>query len=444
MNMIQRASRLALPLFSLIALAACGGSSGDKAEEEGFNQGYVQFYNGAANSANSSFTVNEIAAGSATFGDASNMLAIEPGSYKYQLKNASSSNLIKEADITLNKGEKTLLLMSGDVANPTILSLTHKREEKFDDQFRVFVANLSSNYDKVDIYTAAEADDFSKATLLETVASKEITKTGKMLKRGKYKLFITTAGSKTPFFEAAAYNFQYTTSYVMVVRDKLGPMVNQVSLDLVGNSTTVEALEHRLAKGQVRIYNSLDNQQGQIAINNLPVSDLIQDTLTNYIQLDKNDYSLAVLNEKNELLLNNVLLTINAGQSKSVLLFRDAEQKVGAVSFTEKNLPQVDEHEINVANLVPDFKNLHFYFVRQNETIESAKFHVKALEFKKYASLVLPKDFYSISLVNVAENGTISLLDKTAVLQLEAGKNYILAAEPSAAAPSGYKITLVK
>lgn len=212
MNMIQRASRLALPLFSLIALAACGGSSGDKAEEEGFNQGYVQFYNGAANSANSSFTVNEIAAGSATFGDASNMLAIEPGSYKYQLKNASSSNLIKEADITLNKGEKTLLLMSGDVANPTILSLTHKREEKFDDQFRVFVANLSSNYDKVDIYTAAETDDFSKATLLETVASKEITKTGKMLKRGKYKLFITTAGSKTPFFEAAAYNFQYTTS----------------------------------------------------------------------------------------------------------------------------------------------------------------------------------------------------------------------------------------
>src|SRR3990167_4278575 len=216
MNMIQRDSRLALPLFSLIALAACGGSSGDKAEE-GFNQGYVQFYNGAANSSNSSLTVNDQTAGSAIFGDASNMLAIEPGSYKYQLKNATSSALIKEADITLNKGEKTLLLVAGDAANPSILSLTHKREEKFDDEFRVYVANLSANYDKVDIYTAAETDDFSKATLLETVSAKEVTKTGKMLKRGKYKLFVTTAGSKTPFFEAAAYNFQYTTSYVMVV-----------------------------------------------------------------------------------------------------------------------------------------------------------------------------------------------------------------------------------
>ncbi len=442
MNMIQRASRLALPLFSLIALAACGGSSGDKAEE-GFNQGYVQFYNGAANSANSALTVNDQAAGSAIFGDASNLLALEPGTYKYQLKNATSTALIKEADITLNKGEKTLLLMAGDAANPSILTLTHKREEKFDDESRVFVANLSANYDKVDVYTAAETDDFSKATLLESVSAKEITKTGKMLKRGKYKLFITTAGSKTPFFEAA-YDFQYTTSYVMVVRDKLGPMVNQVSLDVVGNSTTVTALEHRLAKGQVRIYNSLDNQQGQIAINNLPVADLVQDTLTDYIQLDKNDYSIAVLNQNNELLLNNVLLTINAGQSKSVLLFRDAEQKVGLVSFTEKNLPQIHEHEINVANLVPDFKNLHFYFVRQNETIESAKFHVKALDFKKYATLVLPKDLYSISLVQVAENGTISLLDKTDTLQLEAGKNYILAAEPSTVAPSGFKITLVK
>jgi len=389
-------------------------------------------------------TVNDQAVGSAIFGDASNMLAIEPGTYKYQLKNATSTALIKEADITLNKGEKTLLLMAGDATNPSILTLTHKREEKFDDEFRVFVANLSANYDKVDVYTAAETDDFSKATLLESVSAKEITKTGKMLKRGKYKLFITTAGSKTPFFEAAAYNFQYTTSYVMVVRDKLGPMVNQVSLDVVGNSTTVEALEHRLAKGQVRIYNSLDNQQGQIAINNLPVADLVQDTLTDYIQLDKNDYSIAVLDQNNQLLLNNVLLTINAGQSKSVLLFRDAEQKVGLVSFTEKNLPQIHEHEINVANLVPDFKNLHFYFVRQNETIESAKFHVKALDFKKYATLVLPKDLYSISLVQVAENGTISLLDKTDMLQLEAGKNYILAAEPSTVAPSGYKITLVK
>lgn len=443
MNMIQRASRLALPLFSLIALAACGGSSGDN-EEEGFNQGYVQFYNGAANSANSSLTVNDQVAGTAIFGDASNMLNVEPGSYKYQIKNATSAALIKEADITLNKGDKTLLLMAGDAANPSILSLTHKREEKFDDEFRVFVANLSSNYDKVDIYTAAEADDFSKATLLESVSAKEITTTGKMLKRGKYKLFVTTAGSKTPFFEAAAFNFQYTTSYVMVVRDKLGPMVNQVSLDIIGNSTTVDALEHRLAKGQVRIYNSLDNQQGQISINNLPVTDLVEDTLTDYIQLDKNDYSIAVLDQNNELLLNNVLLTINAGQSKSVLLFRDAEQKVGLVSFTEKNLPQIHEHEINVANLVPDFKNLHFYFVRQNETIESAKFHVKALDFKKYATLVLPKDFYSISLVHVADNGTISLLDKTETLQLEAGENYILAAEPSTVAPSGFKITLVK
>ncbi|CAI3801394.1 DUF4397 domain-containing protein [Rheinheimera sp. MM224] len=443
MNIIQRASRLALPLFSLIAIAACGSSSDDNAEE-GFNQGYVQFYNGAANSANSSFTVNDQVAGAAIFGDASNMLSVEPGSYKYQIKNATSAALIKEADVTLNKGDKTLLLMAGDAANPSILTLTHKREEKFDDEFRVFVANLSSNYDKVDIYTAAETDDFSKATLLESVSAKEITTTGKMLKRGKYKLFITTAGSKTPFFEAAAFNFQYTTSYVMVVRDKLGPMVNQVSLDIIGNSTTVDALEHRLAKGQVRIYNSLDNQQGQIAINNLPVSDLVEDTLTDYIQLDKNDYSIAVLDQNNELLLNNVLLTINAGQSKSVLLFRDAEQKVGLVSFTEKNLPQIHEHEINVANLVPDFKNLHFYFVRQNETIESAKFHVKALDFKKYATLVLPKDFYSISLVHVAENGTISLLDKTDTLQLEAGENYILAAEPSTVAPSGFKITLVK
>ncbi|WP_419571861.1 DUF4397 domain-containing protein [Rheinheimera sp.] len=443
MNLKTQGIRLVVPLLSALVLAACGGSGSDS-NEEGFNKSYIQFYNGAANSANTSLTVKDTAAGTATFGDASNMLTIDPGSYTYQLKNAQSSALIKEATIDLKQSEKTLLVMTGDVANPTILSLVHKREESFDDQFRAFSANLSVNYKNVDMYTAGENEDFSKAVLLESLSDKELTSTGKMIKRGKLKLFLAVTGQTTPFFESAAYDFKYTTSYVLIVRDKIGPMQQQVAVDILLNSTTVESLEHKDAKGQIRIYNSLDNQQGQIAINNLPVADLQQDSLTPYLEFSKGDYSISVLNEQNQLLLNNVLLTVNSGQTKAVALFKDADNKVGLVNFVERNLPQIHEHEVNVLNLTPDFKNLHFYFVRANETIETARYHVKALEFKKQQAVTLPDDLYSISLVQVADNGTISLLDKTALLEFVDGANYILTAEPSAQAPSGYKINLVK
>ncbi|MFC4654717.1 DUF4397 domain-containing protein [Rheinheimera marina] len=443
MNLKTQGIRLVVPLLSALVLAACGGSSSDS-NEEGFNKSYIQFYNGAANSANTSLTVKDTAAGTATFGDASNMLTIDPGSYTYQLKNAQSSALIKEATLDLKQSEKTLLVMTGDVANPTILSLVHKREESFDDQFRAFSANLSVNYKNVDLYTAGENEDFSKAVLLESLSDKELTSTGKMIKRGKLKLFLAVTGQTTPFFESAAYDFKYTTSYVLIVRDKIGPMQQQVAVDILLNSTTVESLEHKDAKGQIRIYNSLDNQQGQIAINNLPVADLQQDSLTPYLEFSKGDYSISVLNEQNQLLLNNVLLTVNSGQTKAVALFKDADNKVGLVNFVERNLPQIHEHEVNVLNLIPDFKNLHFYFVRANETIETARYHVKALEFKKQQAVTLPDDLYSISLVQVADNGTISLLDKTALLEFVDGANYILTAEPSAQAPSGYKINLVK
>ncbi|WP_337840465.1 DUF4397 domain-containing protein [Rheinheimera sp.] len=443
MNLRTQGIRLVVPLLSAFVLVACGGSD-SKSDDEGFNKSYIQFYNGSANSANTSLTVKDTAAGTATFGDASNMLTIDPGSYTYQLKNAQSSALIKETTVDLKQSEKTLLVMTGDVANPTMLSLVHKREESFDDQFRAFSANLSVQYKNVDLYTAAETEDFSKAVLLESLSDKELTQTGKMLKRGKLKLFLTVAGQKTPFFESAAYDFKYTTSYVLIVRDKIGPMQQQVAVDILLNSTTVESLEHKDAKGQIRVYNSMDNQQGQIAINNLPVAELQQDSLTPYLEFVKGDYSISVLNEQNQLLLNNVLLTVNPGQTKAVALFKDADNKVGLVSFVERNLPQIHEHEVNVLNLTPDFKNLHFYFVRSNETIETARYHVKALEFKKQQALTLPDDFYSISLVQVADNGTISLLDKTAVLEFTDGANYILTAEPSAQAPSGYKINLVK
>src|SRR5690606_27227476 len=157
----------------------------------------------------------------------------------------------------------------------------------------------------------------------------------------------------------------------------------------------------------------------------------------------KGDFSLSVRDESGNLLLNSALLSLAAGESKAVLLYNNADEQAEALTVVEKDTPQLQAHDVVVANLVPDFEKLQFYFVRQNETISNARYNVKNLEFKKQQTINLPKDYYAISLVQVADNGSTTLLDKTASMMLENGKHYTLLAEKDDTAPSGYKLKLV-
>ena len=180
-----------------------------------------------------------------------------------------------------------------------------------------------------------------------------------------------------------------------------------------------------------------------MALDNSTVTNLSAGELSDYLALNKGDFSLSVRDGDNQLLLNSALLSISAGDSKAVLLYADAQQQVEALAINEPATPQVQAHDVIVANLASDFDKLQFYFVRENETIADARYSVKNLAFKKQQSINLPKDYYAIALVHVAENGSTTLLDKTDSLQLTPGQRYMLLAEQDAAAPSGYKLTLV-
>src|SRR5690606_24136764 len=122
----------------------------------------------------------------------------------------------------------------------------------------------------------------------------------------------------------------------------------------------------------------------------------------------------------------------------------NTKQQAQIMALAEATKPQLQSHDINVVNLVTDVDRLQFYFVRQDETIADARYAVKNLAFEQQQSLVLPKDSYDIALVYIAENGSAILLDRLFSQQLEPSKHYMLLAEPDVAAPSGYKLTLVK
>lgn len=429
----------ALVMASALLLSACGGSSSDDAAQA---NSYLQFYNGAAGSGNTMLTAGDTTIGTAAFGDVSSVVALSADSYRLTLKDVASSSELMTKDLVLTADKKSLFILTEQDSQYDFLTLNISREATAEGKFNLQLVNLSAQYDQLDVYIAAVGNSFANATKLDTLSTDEVSASIATQDKGEYRFFLAAPGSQTPFFTTAAVNFAYQNTYVAIVRDKNGPVAGQMSLDLVLNSSSVSAYNDVNAPAQFRLYNSLSNDVS-VTLDNTAVANVAAGALSAYQQHSKGDFSLSVHNGSGSLLLNSALLSLGAGESKTVLLYNSAAGATEALTVTEQDSPQLKSHDVLVANLVPDFERLQFYFVRQHETISSAKYHVKNLAFKKQQAINLPLDYYAIALVRVADNGSTTLLDKTDQIQLTPGKHYMLMAEQDDAAPSGYKLKLV-
>lgn len=429
----------ALVMASALLLSACGGSSSDEAAQA---NSYLQFYNGAAGSGNTMLSAGDTTIGTAEFGDVSSVVALSADSYSLTLKDVASSSELMSQELVLNAEKKALFILTQQDSQYDYLTLNISREATDEGKFKLQLVNLSAQHDQLDIYIAAVGNGFANATKLDTLSTLEVSAELAAQDTGEYRFFLTTPGSQTPFFTTAAVNFAYQNTYVAIVRDKEGPVAGQMSLDLVLNSSSVSAYDDVNAPAQFRLYNSLVDDVS-VSLDNTAVATVAAGELSAYQQQSRGDFSLSVQNDSGSQLLNSALLSLGAGESKTVLLYNNADGAAEALTVTEQDSPQLKSHDVIVANLVPDFERLQFYFVRQHETISSAKYHVKNLAFKKQQLINLPLDYYAIALVQVADNGSTTLLDKTEQIQLTPGKHYMLMAEQDDAAPSGYKLKLV-
>ncbi|OEY71045.1 hypothetical protein BI198_10250 [Rheinheimera salexigens] len=426
-----------IAVTAMFTLVGCGGSSSsDKVSDS-----YVQFYHAAPNAANTSLKVGDTLIGNATFADVSSLTAVAADSYTISFDETLGEQQLLTEQARFVAGEKTLFIMTETEQQYDYLSLSFKRDDSLDKAFNVYFVNLSQQ-PELDIYMSAENETFAEAELIEALSAKAISS---MVSKatGKYNLYLTAAGHTTPLFVSKGLNMAYTSSYVIILRDQHGPIANQLVADVILNSSTVASFKHLDANAQFRLYNSLE-QAVQLAVDNQPVLSLQPGENSGYQMTHKGDYSLNISTADNQSLLTGGLLSLAAGDSKAVLLYSNANQQAQIMALAEATKPQLQSHDINVVNLVTDIERLQFYFVRQDETIADARYAVKNLAFEKQQSLVLPKDSYDIALVHIAENGSAILLDRLFSQQLMPSKHYMLLAEQDAAAPSGYKLTLVK
>ncbi len=446
---------LALALCSL-TLTACGGSS-DKGVSDTYPDAYIQFYNGSANSANTTLNLiksdsTELAVGSATFADASALTSVDATSYSVELEWTPASGetaTVLTDKVTLNKSEKTLLVMLGDFSKPELLSLKFSRDDTLSSQFKVALLNLINDSNSYDLYLSKSDQAFSDAKLVNTATYKSLTQF-QTNTTGNYIFYVTKGGDKTVLYKSDITALSYETEYVIALRKSAGAAANgKLALDVIANTTTVVNLEDVTSNASFRVYNSINSTStGNVFLGDAATSPVITnlaaDTLSAYTAVAAGDYRVSLQDQQGNLVMRNALMTLSQGAVKSIVFYTDKTEKAASITVSDSKTPQVYDFVFNAVNTIGDYDQVSLYFVKPGYTMDTTPYYVSTLNYASQASVTLPAGEYTMFLVHKDNNNNKVLLAQTELTTLQSGSNYLLVAESEPYSLSGYKLSLQK
>lgn len=445
--------QLIIPITSLFVLSACGGGSSSEGNDT-YPSSYLQFYNGSSNSATTTLTLTdsdevESTLGSAAFGDATALTTVDTETYDLAFTytdNSGDVQTVLEDQVSMKTSQKTVLFMVDNYEAPKLLNLSFLRDDGLDDQFKVYFANLLAENKTMDLYISSSTEDFDDADFVATVGQNAFNE-AVTFDIGSYILYLTDSGSKEVVLQSPVYSFSYETEYILALRDNAGPLKRKIALDVIGNTTTVYPLEDVNSNAQFRVYNSLnDLDPAQIyagSTNGTPVfADVAADTLTSYVEIPHGDYRVTLTANEGSSQIPNGLLTLNQGQSKSLIFYRDENDQPTVMSVTDSATPQVYDFVFNVVNVIPDFENVSIYFVPPGKTMETTLYYISSINDATSASITLPLDSYRVLLVRKDLNNNKTLLAQTDEIEFIQGSSYLLVAEKDPDTETGYKISL--
>ena len=451
-------TKLFFKLLIAISFSACliaCGSSDDKDEETSYSESYVQFYNGSAASA---LTYMRIAdgktLGSAVYGDVTSLMTVESGDMGLELYRQGSDNkevLVDDLQLSLKKGQKSLLILSGQ--SQELSAHTFERQE-LSNKFRLFGSSVVEGDNRYDVYMAEAGEAFSEAHKLGTLGYQEFSEfaywggsAGEQFSLGDYVIYLTLPGQTEAIFQSTSVSFGFSTEYALLIRATAGANSGNLEVDLVANSSSVATYPDINESAQYRVYNSAD---GLVKVtlagsgDNQNTLDVAAKTISDFNDLSFGSYGLSASFVNNDGAgFNNHFITLNQGESKALVLYYNADNVLSSLAFNESTLPQSYQYQIEIVNLIADFSSLEIYFIRANETLDTAKYHVSALNFAKTKRITLPDDNYEI-LVLAESDGNQLLLERSAQIEFEQGKNHIISLEKDATSATGYVIRLLK
>lgn len=440
-----------------VVLATVAACSSDDSESTS-SASYIQYYNGSANSTSTVLILDDYAYSAVSFADS--LPRYEYGTGTTELEIAGFNALgdevtLYQSTIELSDADNHLFMLVGDYSEPELIDIVYNRSELDElnsdesgdySKMQVLVAHAAMGESSLDAYFGKQGEGFDSATMLDSLSYKSYSNE-QMFDTGEYVLYLTESGKTVPIFTTTLLELTDKTVYKLIIRNSFGPGGVKITVDNVDSTGTPEQYVNIDANAEYRLFNGLNNRDmidAQIVSNQESqyLYDLEQNQLTEFKAIGYNDYGVTITNSaSNQILANNLLITFNQDESKTIVVYEDELGDAKGMTISHDHRPRAFEHQIGLANLVPEFDELMIYFVRSSETIESAEYKLTGVEFTELSSISLPSDDYEISVVFKDENDTLTLLYQSDVVQFNQAGNYTMVLTPDDTEALGYRLT---
>jgi hypothetical protein len=473
----------------------------DSSDDDSSGEGYVKLYNLSKDSPSIYLTVDEDLSEDSdadddhfehtysgiVYGNAHSNLSLTNQDYDYQLAwqdddSTATDDLSVIYEDSLDIAEDTIqmIVLSDSILSPQVMvhsiPVIDDDDDISDDLFNMRVLNMHSNQQAVDFYLSKENESFNEAVLVGQYSYQQLSDNQK-LDQDDYIFYITTAGSDEVLFRSSSIAFAYSSQDIMVVRDNTGVGTSPYVLDRISDSTVVNYVEAE-AEAQFSAYNAvanddlLSNYQESFALHINGVDDspaiasLPYGEVSDALTLASGDYSIDLTNiEGNTPLLSNHLLSLAENTNKTLFFYAEEEYvdgdgngnidengdgiideiDINLFSLVVENslLTSIYEHEIEIVNLIEsdDFSQVSVFFVRQDESIDSAV-HNRDVNYKNSGSIFLKNNSYQVFVVAQDNGSSIILNEFELILNEQSGEQFLIL-EVSENSPTGYKTTML-
>ena len=469
----------------VFSVSACNSSDSD----DDNNQGYIKFYNASKNAPEIYLTIDEdldtseddeteITFSSVGYTESLSTYEVDSKDYFYELawQDGDSSvrselEMIYQSELSITDSNLKLVVLNDDVTAPDVeVYDIPVIDEEDDDTYALFnfnVLNVSSDANTIDVYMSESDETFNEAVLLGSYQHKELSENQKF-DQGSYVFYITYSASDEVIYQSDAVDYYYSAQYIMVIRENTGVGSSPFIMDKVSNSTQIEYIDFN-AEARFRVYNAISTNdllptyQGNVTLHVNEIDDTPEIELLNYGQLseainaDSGDYSLSLLaSNTDEKIVSHHLLSLSENANKTVFFYADEENvdedgdgivdekeiTIHSLVIDSSDNTSIYGHEITAVNLADneDFNLINIYFVRSDETIDSA-FYNRSFSFADHETLYLNNNTYQVFIV-AKENSSNIILDSFELVLDEASTDQFIVIENNVGSSTGYKANL--
>lgn len=441
--------------FACLGVTACGGSDNDKDEDTSKTDTYVQFYNATVGSTATSLKIGDKTYESVSYADAMPRFTSTPGVSEVEVMGKDAANkdisLYKE-NIDLKTATDHFFVLHGDFASPALLNINYSRTE-LDKQnaeadkskMQLLIAHTATDAPAYDAYIAKVDKSFADAVMLGSVAYGEASQP-QVMDTGEYKVYLTPAGTTNVSYTTANIKFSAKVPYKLIIREGFGASDSKITLDSVDSTTNVRNHVALEASVDYRVFNGLGSH-----IIDVKVASSKQDTLfsevpsfgvTAYQGAEFNDFGVSVFDHGTQnKLLDNVLITLNQDDIKTIFIYEQATEQgsqVKAMEMKQTQTPSPYSFKCDIVSFA-DKSNLTVYFLKANDTIETAVNKITAVNPASPQSVTVPAGEYSIKVIAV-ENGTKTVVYASDLMDFSNEDNVTMVLNKDPATSFGYNL----